>query len=144
MKTKPVIVSEAIEHHLNPLNAQNTNSETKPAIDKTLSNLSTHPAPVPNTIALADDTEEIERETNVLMELLRQRSECDRKAKLERKEQKEFQSKKTVSSDEPAVAIEIEKKPLVIKLSNPHQATLKALFEEKPEGLRLIPPLLNI
>lgn len=86
-----------------------------------------------------EDIELIERETNELMEVLRQLIERDRKEKLERKEaQKDANFKKPllVETDKDHVNLKtstvIEPKPPIIKLSSKRQKTLDMLLKNPP------------
>lgn len=76
-----------------------------------------------------DSLDDIEREANFLMEILRQFYEKDRKEKLE---QKEAKIKKATLLLEPEVV-----KISPIKLSTKHQETLSNLFLENPPNLEI-------
>lgn len=129
IQQKPAVITEAIECQLKPLVVVQQPQKVKPVITRTTSD---NPEQMQNTIVAAEDPQDIEEETNVLMEIFRQRLESDRKSKLEQKALKQKKPElATESPESPTATINTQSITQFKKLSTKRQTTLKMLFAEK-------------
>ncbi len=104
-----------------------------------------HNNPVTNFIPCENELEEenftdSEPETIALLEIIRQFYEKDRRKKLQQKamlQEMQFQKKPTPMTTTTQVQEMVDGKPMVIKLSQGHQETVRMLFQNRPPHYKI-------